>query len=181
MKSKVTGGKEHLRPGDKVSSSGPRAEFHSPASLLDVKRILVPVDFSPTSLRTLRSVVPFARRFGATVFLIHVVERADLAPSLNAAHAAQEALAIRLAKEHLAAVLQAELGSRPRAESHVLVGRPFLEIIAFARLHDIDLIVIGPYGESHLGQAILGSTVDKVIRHAPCPVLALHEREPGFI
>jgi len=181
MKAKVTGEKEHRRHRDKMSPPPREVELRSQGSLLDLKRILVPIDFSPTSLRTLRSVLPFARRFGASLSLVNVVERADSSNAQNAAHLSPEGALVQLAKEHLAAVLETEVAGLVPAEAHIRIGRPFLEIIAFARLHEVDLIVLGPYGESHLGQSLLGSTAEKVIRHAPCPVLALHERERAFV
>jgi nucleotide-binding universal stress UspA family protein len=171
---KAAGLKEHLRHRDMPLSSETQTHPRSQGSLLDLRRILVPVDFSSTSLRTLRSVIPLAHRFEAALVLVHVVERVE---SLNVS---QDPNLTRAAKEHLGMVLESEVGGVVPGEAHVRIGRPFLEIVSFARLHDIDLIVIGPHGESHLGQSFLGSTAEKVMRHSPCPVLTLHEREPGL-
>jgi nucleotide-binding universal stress UspA family protein len=180
MKSKVTGEKEHVPHRDRSSSLRPAVELENQGPLLDLKRILVPIDFSPTSLRTLRSVVPFARKFGASLCLVNVIERAEFSQQ-NTSVLIEETTFLQSAKEHLVDVLQTEVAGLVKAEAHIRIGRPFLEIIAFARLHEVDLIVIGPYGESHLGQTILGSTAEKVLRHAPCPVLALHEREHHYM
>jgi len=177
MKSKVTPGNEHLRRRAKPSSRIPEVAPRSQGSLLDLKRILVPLDFSPTSLRTLRSVIPFARRFGADLFLLHVVERAESASLSGSGRALASDGQVQSVSEQLLTICQTEVAGLVPCEAQVRIGRPFLEIVAFARLHDIDLIIIGPYGESHLGQALLGSTAEKVVRHASCPVLALHERE----
>src|SRR5262249_50089078 len=138
MKPKVTGCKQPLRPH--VPLLQPKAQLRSQGSLLNLKRILVPLDFSSTSLRTLRSVIPFAHKFASTIVLLHVVERVDMFGSHNSGQGTPEAALVSKAKEQLGMVLESEIGGVVSAETHVRIGRPFLEIVAFARLHDIDLL-----------------------------------------
>jgi nucleotide-binding universal stress UspA family protein len=53
------------------------------------------------------------------------------------------------------------------------VGRPFLEIVRYAKTHDIDLIVMGLHGQGTVSQVLIGSVAEKVVRSAPCPVLTV--------
>ena len=60
-------------------------------------------------------------------------------------------------------------------------GKPFLEIIRFAKENDIDLIIIGTHGRSGLEHIIFGSTAEKVVRKAPCPVLSVRPSQREFV
>jgi nucleotide-binding universal stress UspA family protein len=59
----------------------------------------------------------------------------------------------------------------------VLVGLPFQTIIEAARAADVDLIVMGTHGRTGFSHLLLGSVAERVVRHAPCPVLVVRERE----
>jgi universal stress protein A len=56
------------------------------------------------------------------------------------------------------------------------VGYPFEEIIQVANDPEIDLIIIGSHGRSGIKRLLLGSTAERVVEHAPCPVLVVKER-----
>jgi len=55
----------------------------------------------------------------------------------------------------------------------ILYGMPFLEIIRYAKANDVDMIVIGTNGRSGMEHVIFGSTAEKVVRKAHCPVLSV--------
>ena len=65
----------------------------------------------------------------------------------------------------------------PEVVSRQVSGRPFVEIIRYAKEHEIDLIVIATHGHSGLTSMLLGSVTEKVVRKSPCPVLTV--RTPG--
>jgi universal stress protein A len=67
------------------------------------------------------------------------------------------------------------------SEELVHIGRPYEEIITVAKEHKADLIIIATHGRSGLKHAFLGSTAERVVRHAPCPVLVVREREREFV
>ena len=67
------------------------------------------------------------------------------------------------------------------AEALVRAGQPYYEITTAAKELDVDLIVITTHGRTGLKHALLGSTAERVVRHAPCPVLTVREREHDFI
>ncbi len=150
---------------------------------LSVKSILVPVDFSVASEKALAYAVPFARQFGAKLTLLHVVEpiaTPDFAKSFPVALADDQVMAG--CKRHLERVVS-DLEIKPKLMEKVLVrrGRAFNEIADAARTLKVDLIIISTHGYTGLKHALLGSTAERVVRHAPCPVLVVRPREHDFV
>ena len=60
-------------------------------------------------------------------------------------------------------------------------GVPFLEIVRYAKEHEIDLIVLATHGRSALAQVLLGSVAERVVRKAPCPVLTVRPEGHQFV
>ena len=85
------------------------------------------------------------------------------------------------ATERLARLAQEQVPAQFRANTLVRVGKPYHEITSAARELNIDLIVISTHGYTGLKHVVLGSTAERVIRHAPCPVLTVREREHDFV
>jgi nucleotide-binding universal stress UspA family protein len=56
-------------------------------------------------------------------------------------------------------------------------GGPYVEIVRYAKERDIDLIIVGTHGRGFVGHMLMGSVAERVVRHAPCPVLSV--RHPG--
>lgn len=143
-------------------------------------RILVPTDFSAGSERAWAVARKLAGRLGAELILFHVVVEAPLFSEgpFTMTHArnvfsAARAWADTTLGEWTAAATAAGL----RARSIVGTGAPHKEIIATAALEHADLIVMGTLGRSGLDRALLGSVAERVIRLAPCPVLAVRDTE----
>jgi universal stress protein A len=67
------------------------------------------------------------------------------------------------------------------ADTVVEIGRPYEQIVAAAKTHNIDLIIIATRGYTGLKHLFIGSTAERVVRHAPCPVLTVREREQDFV
>jgi nucleotide-binding universal stress UspA family protein len=138
---------------------------------LQIKTILVPVDFSQESLRVLEYSTLVAESFGAATHVIHVrppkeafaIERAGNL-LLNYADA------IGFLQDRLAEIQEKHGVKFSPDNCHVEAGRPFEEIYETARKTDADLIVMATRGESGLKRLLLGSTTERVIRFAPCPV-----------
>ena len=72
-------------------------------------------------------------------------------------------------------------GLKKEPGAHVVMGRPFAEIIAYARQNDIDLIVMGTHGRGAIAHVFLGSTTEKVVRKAPCAVMTVRAPDHGFV
>ncbi|MBI3848851.1 MAG: universal stress protein [Verrucomicrobia bacterium] len=153
-----------------------------PARLaLKLKRILVPIDFSKASVRALQYAVPLAEQFGATICLVHVVEQASFANDLeNLPLAIPEARMTEIARDRLISLSKKAIKRLIPVLPHVRVGKAFLEIATLASTQDIDLIVIATRGHTGLKHVLLGSTAEKVVCHAPCPVLVVREPEHEF-
>ena len=144
--------------------------------LTALKRILVPTDFSDPSEEALKTAMAFAQTFGATLDLVHVaVEVAyPLPPPIDVASLPIDiGPALERAAEGLA-VEEARLGEAGiRCESATLVGRADQQIVERARATSADLIIMGTHGRGGLAHAILGSNTERVVQHAPCPVLVI--------
>ena len=148
------------------------------SSLLAIKSILVPLDFSASSERALDYAAALARQFKAKLTLLHVVEPVatpDFAASFPLAMENDQAKAA--AKKHLESVAKAARISRGRVEKMLVrFGRSFHEITDAARTRKVDLIVISTHGYTGVKHALLGSTTERVVRHAHCPVLVVRQR-----
>jgi nucleotide-binding universal stress UspA family protein len=145
-----------------------------------IKRILVPVDFSAASRAALWRAGELATALGATIELLHVV---DLPPPLHVISEGHVPLppeyrqdVLRSTEDHLKDWLEtAQIPATiPRALGE---GKPFVEIVKYAREHGVDLIVMGTHGRGGISHLLLGSVADKVIRTAPCPVMTVRADE----
>lgn len=139
---------------------------------LQIKTILVPLDFSRASIQALNYTIPLAKEFGATIHLVHVQPADEFTAISNAGGLMLDcADAIALMQDRLAeAQRKRDIRFWPD-NCHVASGRPFEEICKLAREIEADLIVLPTRGLSRLKHVILGSTAERVVRYAPCPVL----------
>jgi universal stress protein A len=139
------------------------------------KRILVPLDFSEFSDRALQYAARLAREFKAELFLLHVVEAFPIdyilgikaAEEANRRQLEQGESRLRKVSDRLTAE------NSITASASVSFGKPFQQIVEFARMHEIDLIIIATHGYTGLKHIQLGSTAEMVVRNATCPVLVL--------
>jgi universal stress protein A len=148
-------------------------------SPLNLRKILVPVDFSDCSRKALHYATVLAKQFQAEVLLLHVLEVPPV--PVQAFETAfmegnpEESAANELSK------WQAEVQSPVSVKTVVCSGSASREIVRTADENNMDLIVIGSHGRTGLARLILGSTAERVVRHAPCPVLVVREREHDFV
>jgi nucleotide-binding universal stress UspA family protein len=152
------------------------------------QRILVPVDFSPFSQHALRYGCALARKDGAILQLLHVVQ--DLAPlsvggagGLVAPAAAQYIDEIHAsARAALEQIPSSAWGSGVKTiERRVEIGTPRDGILEFAKTQGTDLICIGTHGRSGLARLFLGSVAEKIVQYAPCKVLVVRRHEKEFV
>jgi nucleotide-binding universal stress UspA family protein len=134
-----------------------------------IKRILVPVDFSPPSVHALDYAINFAKSLRAEVVLVFVVEPLYYAGDLGLFLEEQN----RMAHHELAQLERRVQRKRGRCRTLVLRGTPYKEIVAAAKKHKTDLIVMGTHGRTGLSHLVMGSVADKVVRTATCPVLTV--------
>jgi len=151
--------------------------------LLRIKSILVPIDFSTSSKKALQYAVPFARQFGAKLTLLHVVEPVATPDFANSFPLMMENDKVKAASRGQLEHIIKEQAIAPKLVEKTLVrfGRSFHEIADAARTLKVDLIIISTHGYTGLKHALLGSTTERVVRYAPCPVLVVREREHEFV
>lgn len=160
------------------ASSCPVLTVHRPkegeAESVDVKKILVPVDFSVRTRMAIDHGVELAEVYGATLEVLHVVEVPTYPDFYVPVHVTSiDVPSVRQqAAEHLQE-LTAPLRDRLQVETAVRVGRTAFEIIEAAESGAVDLIVMPSHGYSGLERALLGSVAEGVLRRSPCPVLTL--------
>jgi len=151
-------------------------------ALLKLKTILVPIDFSETSKKALVYAVRMAEQFGSKIILLNVVEPVatpDFAyhPLMLETDKAKSAAKAGLEQVCRDALLSAKMVDRVV----VRYGTPFAEITSAARTLKADLIILTTHGYSGLKHVFMGSTAERVVRHAPCPVLTVREKEHEFV
>jgi len=142
-----------------------------------IKKILAPTDFSELSVAGVRSALELAGALGAEVTVYHTVSTDELMHYDQLGRADDirgkyEHTLGRFLEEHCADLL-------PLAEVHkkVELGAPEDNIVAEAKEGGMDLIVISTHGRTGLSHILLGSITERVVRHAPCPVLSIRPQE----
>jgi len=149
----------------------------TPATL-QLKRILVAVDFSGPSNQALRYAVRFAQHFGSEITLLHIVQRTFVAPFPEVPPYLDYIEADFENAERALQTLAAQQTLKSSAiRTVVRTGLAAHEIVEAARDLDSDLIVIAPHGYTGWKHLCIGSTAERVVRAAPCPVFAVREKQ----
>ena len=146
----------------------------------DIKRILVPVDFSDNSRRALDYAHLLALKFDAALHLVHVCEVPGMmTPALDAYAITLADLSQRLGEEAEKELIEitAAFGG-VTVTTEVLFGRPASAIVAAAGTNQADLIVMGTHGHGAVMHALMGNVAERVVRTASCPVLTVREPKP---
>jgi nucleotide-binding universal stress UspA family protein len=149
----------------------------------DIQKILVPIDFSDYSKSALKYAVNFCKNCKADMFLIYVVEPVIYPPDFSMGQIAIPSVNSEWderARQELDKLAKEEIPSSVTVKTIIKTGKPFLEIIETAGELDVDLIIIATHGRSGVEHILFGSTAEKVVRKAPCPVLTLREPIKGF-
>lgn len=145
-------------------------------SVFQLKRILVPVDFSDCSTKALQYAIPLARQFGAELTLLYMLQSYPVVTDALPVPVESIEDAQRDIEE-----LRAKIGDDIPSRALARVGDPHVGIIDTAKELNIDLIILSTHGRTGLERVLLGSTAEKVVRHAGCPVLVVRQREHEFI
>ena len=143
---------------------------------MEIRHILLTSDLSPESLRPCKPVAALARKLGARITLLHVVQElavaahgAPLAPPLHVGNTEKDMKHARVALAEQKDALGADL----EVAVDVVTGTSPAETIArYAADHGADLIAISTHGRTGLRHLVLGSVAEAVLRHAQVPVLS---------
>ena len=168
---------ETNRPGS-IDRKGDAGEL-APV-ILKLKSILVPIDFSKTSQTALEYAVPLAKQFGAKVTLLHAIEPLPYPVDLTYLPMG-EGFPIQPLEEKLNKLAKKTIKPQHLKEVVVQVGTAFEVITNVARDRKADLIVITTHGDTGLRHVFMGSTAERVVRHAPCPVFVVRKCEHKFV
>ncbi len=143
-----------------------------------ITRILVPTDFSSSSSLATDYAIDMARRYGAAIQLLHVMEEfAHMSVCLEGCVYLPE-IGEKLkgeAEARLAALAQRCEAAGVAVRTRLLIGRPIEGILKTAKDATPDLIVMGTHGRGGLAHLLLGSVAERVVRTAPCPVLTVRD------
>jgi nucleotide-binding universal stress UspA family protein len=145
--------------------------------MLKATDILVPVDFSPTSINAVRVAIGIAEPEG-DVTILHVIDRDFVEDAVAAGMGSSEEITARLrsqAETNFDAALEGVEPGGVDVERMVVVGIPFVEILKIARDLDLPMIVMGVRGRSTPSseELLFGSTAEKVLRATRVPVLCV--------
>lgn len=146
-------------------------------SLLNLQRVVVPVDFSDESLAAVDYALELVQGDASKIYLIHVL--ADMSPAdpgviwgeindVNRAHHVKQALLERLPSRHAEAM-----------NTTVAFGDAGFRIADFAQTINADLIVIPSHGRSGIERLLIGSVAERVIQYSHCPILVLRDAARG--
>ncbi len=144
--------------------------------MLQWNSIVCPIDFSDAAREAMHLAADIASRHGAALHLVHIYQVPGISFPEATVYSGQEALEKLLdatGKELAAWRAEARSMGADRVETHAIMGVPYSEIIRFVRNNHCDLLVLGTHGRTALMRALMGSVAEKVVRHAPCPVLTV--------
>lgn len=155
-----------------------RMDFHQPVKNMNIRHILVPVDFSEGSSRAIEYAVGIGDKFSSRITLLHVLEPAPPPPDgpMFSFDTYGQAMAEAASKElHR---LSSTVTLNMKVDTDMTTGIPWSSIVERAGQGGIDLIVMPTHGRTALKHLVLGSVAERVVQHAPCPVLVVR-RHPA--
>lgn len=145
-----------------------------------LREILAPTDFSNESRVGVAYAFNLAEKLGATVALLHVIEPLPVMEGMEAFPLLPTRPEItRQARIQLERIADQESKKDSRLTTIVRTAKPFYGIITAAAERKADLIVMATHGYTGVNHVLLGSTAERVVRHAPCPVLTVRVRAAG--
>lgn len=157
---------------------------------LDFRRILCPVDLSTFSLEAVKLGVEIAENSNGALYLLHVIDNpfdelylmpiTETDPAslgLYSKEPGKRAEIMESTIDHSKVLLKqfchACVEHLPKVRYLVTTGDPFEKIVDAAEDEKIDLIVIATHGRTGIRRLVIGNVAEKVVRHAPCPVLTV--------
>ena len=154
--------------------------------MVTLKDVLVATDFGDAAETALNYGRDLARRFGAKLHLVHVVDdldaRLSFVPGLPIEIGRLQVDLETELRRDLEALLTEEDRRDLRAEAVLLASSvPAAAITSYAHEHGIGLIVVGTHGRGPVAHLFLGSVAERVVRTSPCPVLTVRHPEREFV
>lgn len=147
-----------------------------------MKKILVPTDFSDLANNALTEAIKIAKKSGAEIILLSVVEEGSTGSVKITGELMKKDVQENIYFIKLVEKTKEQLGNLIDQHNEVTIypemrmGNPFHSIVDVVNECDVDFIVMGTRGASGLEELVIGSNTEKVVRHAKCPVLSVHDK-----
>lgn len=149
-----------------------------------MKKILVPTDFSKTSLTALDVAFDIAKKSGASIYLLNVVEEAGkdstrITGEWQSADWEEKLFIYKLlerAENQLTKIVQDAKYAAVKMVGELRLGNPFHGMNAIIAEQKVDLVVMGTRGVTNLETMVIGTNTERVVRHSHCPVLTVHKK-----
>ena len=151
---------------------------------IGLKKILVPVDFSDNSKKALRYAIPFAQQFNASLILVYIVEPTIYPSDFGFGQVGFPDVEKELHEKaigEMSSLIESLVPTTVKTQTMVGSGIPFVEITQYAKVEEVDIIIVATHGRTGVEHILFGSTAEKIIRKAPCPVLVVRSEEHDFI
>jgi universal stress protein A len=156
---------------------------------LNLEQILVPTDFSENSKKALLYAVRIAQRNNSSLLLFHAFQAPEFVPevqkdfSCNFSDGLSKLFeaARQRSEQRLVGLSREVQRSNIKVKTLQRLGKSYVEIVKVAEDENVDLIVMATHGYTGLKHFLLGSTTERVVKIAPCPVLVVRQRERDFI
>src|SRR5207247_2209208 len=164
----------------------PEHDFVEETAIIGLKQIVVATDFGDAAEAALAYGREFARTFGATLRVRHVVEnvltRQFGADGFVPSYPELQEEVDSAAREQLDTLLTEDDRRTLDAEAVVLKSNnPAAAIVDYARDANVDIVIMGTHGRGAVAHMLMGSVAERVVRMAPCPVLTVRHPEREFV
>ncbi len=149
----------------------------------DIKKILLPTDFSEGSIAVISYVLSLAGKYDAHIDILHIIHEFGDMTDFYVPHMSYDVIEKEMedaARNNMENFCRENVEGKAKFEIHTRKGTPFLEIIQAARDLQSDLIVMGTHGRTGIDHILFGSTAEKVVRKSPIPVLTVRAEGKEF-
>ncbi len=147
--------------------------------MIEITRILAPVDFSPASDHAFAYAIELAAKLNAEVHAVHVYQLPVYTFTEGAVTAGPEVVTkiVDASNEAIKKLIDKHQRSGVTMHGHVLEGMPHEAILELAQTKGVQLIVMGTHGRNGLTRFLLGSVAERVVRTSSVPVLSIRSPE----
>lgn len=151
---------------------------------MEIKKILVPTDFSEHAENALRVAADIARKQDSEIYLLHMLELPmqllDEGTGGSITEPPEALFFMKLARQKFEKILEADFLKGITVNDIVASHKAFDGVMDHAEKHSIDLIVMGSGGDSGLHEFFIGSNTEKVVRYSEIPVMVIKNEHTGF-
>jgi len=148
--------------------------------MFPVNKILCPIDFSEHSLEALDNAVEMAQNLSSELVLTHIISPIPVRPTPTQPSefdvSGYRDTLEENSEENMDSVIKKHIPDNVKVKKVIRSGMPAQEIDDIAEEENIDLLIISTHGRTGLSHVIFGSVAEKIIRHAPCPVLTIRSK-----